>query len=140
MGLIRRDLLGQESAQELLARFSVDELTGICGAAAEHFLNGAPPLGDATQSPQDYVEQVSATTGMPHVLVRRNMQKIAGMLAEMRSVLAGLTRNLDLKILDAGSGELNGQALSFFRADGRSASCCPAIRPAFIRSGFPHSR
>jgi len=114
VGLIRRDLLGQESAQELLARFSVAELTRICNVAAEHFLNGTLPLGDAAQSPEDYVLQVSATTGMPHVLVRRNMQKITGMLAEMRSVLAGLTRNLDLKILDAGSGDLNGQALSFF--------------------------
>jgi acyl-CoA reductase-like NAD-dependent aldehyde dehydrogenase len=114
VGLIRRDFLGQDSAQELLARFTVDELTGICAAAAEHFLKGALPLGDATQSPDDYVLQVSATTGMPHVMARRNMQKIAGMLAQMRSVLAGLTRNLDLKILDAGSGELNGQALSFF--------------------------
>ncbi len=114
VGLIRRDLLGQESAQEMLARFSIDELTRICRVAAEHFLNGSLPLGDTAQSPEDYVLQVSATTGMPHVLVRRNMQKITGMLAEMRSVLAGLTRNLDLKILDAGSGELNGQALSFF--------------------------
>jgi acyl-CoA reductase-like NAD-dependent aldehyde dehydrogenase len=114
VGLIRRDFLEQESAQERLARFSVDELTAICGAAAEHFLNGALPLGDGTQSPEDYVLQVSATTGMPHVMARRNMQKIAGMLAQMRSVLAGLTRNLDLKILDSGSGDLNGQALSFF--------------------------
>src|ERR1700686_4435966 len=65
VGLIRRDLIGQESAQELLTRFSVDELTGICGAAAEHFLNGTLPLGDAAQSPEDYVLQVSATTGMP---------------------------------------------------------------------------
>ena len=37
-----------------------------------------------SQSPEDYVRQVSATTGLPHVMVRRNMQKIRTVLAEMR--------------------------------------------------------
>src|SRR5258708_12938082 len=107
VGLLRRDLLGQDRAQELLAHFTVDELTGICAAAAEHFLTGALPLGDATQSPEDYVLQVSATTGMPHVMVRRNMQKISGILAQIRSVLAGLPRNLALQILDPRPAHFN---------------------------------
>jgi acyl-CoA reductase-like NAD-dependent aldehyde dehydrogenase len=51
---------------------------------------------------------------MPHVLVRKNMQKIYGVMAEMRSVIAGLTRGLDLKILDDGFGIHEGHALSFF--------------------------
>ena len=45
------------------------------------------------QSPDDYVKQVSATTGLPHVLARRNMRKIRTMLAEMGSVLHGLPKS-----------------------------------------------
>jgi acyl-CoA reductase-like NAD-dependent aldehyde dehydrogenase len=51
---------------------------------------------------------------MPHVLVRRNMTKIAGVLTEMPTVLAGLTRGLDLSLLDAGFGDHDGHALSFY--------------------------
>ncbi|HYG78788.1 MAG TPA: aldehyde dehydrogenase family protein, partial [Pyrinomonadaceae bacterium] len=72
------------------------------------------PLGDRVQTPEDYVRQVSATTGLPHVLVRRNMAKIAGVMAEMKDVLAGLTRNLDLRVLDEGFGEVGGEPISFF--------------------------
>lgn len=118
VGLIRRDLLSQREAREALARVPSGELLEMCGRAAEHFMKDALPLGEGTQTPEEYVRQVSATTGLPHVLVRRNMSKIRGVLAEMKSVLAGLTRNLDLGILDAGVGEAGGHALSYFpRAD-----------------------
>jgi acyl-CoA reductase-like NAD-dependent aldehyde dehydrogenase len=60
------------------------------------------------------VQQLSATTGMPHALVRRNMAKIAGVMTEMRTVLRGLTRGLDLSVLDTGFGEHEGHALSFY--------------------------
>jgi acyl-CoA reductase-like NAD-dependent aldehyde dehydrogenase len=42
------------------------------------------------------------------------MEKIRGAMAQMESVLRGLTRNLDLAILDRGHGEIEGQAVSFF--------------------------
>jgi acyl-CoA reductase-like NAD-dependent aldehyde dehydrogenase len=115
-GLIRRDLREevQTQARRALAGLPFDRLIEICSAAADRFLNDRLPLGDTDQSPEDYVLQVSATTGMPHVLVRRNMSKIAGVLKEMRTVLGGLTRGLDLSLLDAGYGEHHGHALSFF--------------------------
>jgi acyl-CoA reductase-like NAD-dependent aldehyde dehydrogenase len=113
-GLIRRDLLDQERGREALAAFTTEQLLAMCRRAAETFMNETLPLGDDEQSPDDYVRQLSATTGMPHVLVRRNMQKIHGALAEMGSMLAGLTRGLDLKILDAGFGTHEGHAVSFF--------------------------
>lgn len=117
-GLIRRDLLDQGRGRAALAGFSCAELLGVCARAAEHFAHDSLPLGDAQQTPEDYVRQVSATTGLPFVLARRNMQKIRGVLAEMEDVLRGLTRGLDLAILDEGFGEVHGQALSFFpRAD-----------------------
>ena len=113
-GLIRRDLLDQTQLRAALTRFTTAELVDISARAAGHFLNDELPLGDESQTPQDYVRQVSATTGLPHVLARRNMRKIRTMFAEMRSVLNGLTRNLDWEILDRGFGESDGHALSFF--------------------------
>ncbi|MGH9875373.1 MAG: aldehyde dehydrogenase family protein [Pyrinomonadaceae bacterium] len=113
-GLIRRDLRDQAAARAKLAAFSTAELIDICKRAAEYFLNDSLPLGDSTQTPEDYVRQISATTGMPHVLARRNMAKIHGALAEAGNVIDGLTRNIDWKILDRGFGQIEGRALSFY--------------------------
>ena len=113
-GLIRRDLGKQEIACASLQRFSTRELVAICSRAGEHFTNDPLPLGDETQTPEDYVRQVSATTGLPYVLARRNMLKIKSMFTNMESVLNGLTRNLDWEILDRGFGEFDGHSLSFF--------------------------
>lgn len=113
-GLIRRDLRDQQMAREKLAAFSTAELVEICARAAGYFANDSLPLGDAVQTPEDYVSQVSATTGMPYVLARNNMGKIRGVLAEVGNVLNGLTRNIDWDVLDTGFGEADGQALSFY--------------------------
>ena len=115
-GIIRRDLRDetQAEARQALAKIPFEQLLEICKRAADHFLNDTLPLGDDQQTPDEYVEQLSATTGMPHALVRRNMGKIAGVMTEMRTVLRGLTRSLDLSILDAGHGEHGGHSLSFY--------------------------
>ena len=110
VGLIRRDLLDQEAARGLLAGFTSRELFGMCARAARLFGEATLPLGDAAQSPGDYVRQVSATTGLPHVMVRRNMTKIRTVLAEMETVVNGLTRGLDLRVLDDG----HAAGLSYF--------------------------
>ena len=103
-GLIRRDLGKQDIPRSLLQKLTTRELVDICTRAAEYFVD----------DPADYISQVSATTGLPHVLVHRNMLKIKSMLANMESVLNGLTRDIDWKILDRGFGEFEGHALSFF--------------------------
>jgi acyl-CoA reductase-like NAD-dependent aldehyde dehydrogenase len=113
-GLIRRDLRDQKTGREKLAAFSTAQLVEICARAADHFLNDTLALGDDAQTPDDYIRQISATTGMPHVLARRNMGKIHGVLAEAGSVLNGLTRNIEWDILDHGFGEFGGQSLSFY--------------------------
>ncbi|HSE31370.1 MAG TPA: aldehyde dehydrogenase family protein [Pyrinomonadaceae bacterium] len=113
-GLIRRDLRDQKSAREQLAALSTSELINICKRAAESFLNKSLSLGDDVQSPEDYVRQLSATTGMPHVLARRNMQKLHGALSEADQVIDGLTRNIDWEILDRGFGEIAGKPVSFY--------------------------
>ena len=115
-GLIRRDLRPerQAAARAALSRIPFDSLIAMCANAADIFLNDRLPLGDAQQEPADYVEQLSATTGMPHSLVRRNMQRVAGVMREMRTVLRGLTRGLDMSVLDAGYGEHGGHAISYY--------------------------
>jgi len=89
--------------------------------AAEHFAHDTLPLDPEhgiTQTAQEYVEQVSATTGMPWANVKRNMQKVHGVLGKVDAVIGGLTRGLDLSVLDAGMSDHGGQMLSFFpRAD-----------------------
>ncbi|HEX8162452.1 MAG TPA: aldehyde dehydrogenase family protein [Pyrinomonadaceae bacterium] len=114
VGLIRRDLGEQESARRALAAFTTDELIALTERAAEIFAAAELPVGDAAQSPQDYVEQVSATTGLPFVMARRNMEKVRGVMAEMRTVINGLTRHLPLDALDRGYGQVAGQTVSFF--------------------------
>jgi acyl-CoA reductase-like NAD-dependent aldehyde dehydrogenase len=110
VGLIRRDLLRQEESRAALAALSTRDLIEICGRAADYFANDTLPLGDTPQTPQDYVEQLSATTGLPYVLVRSNMDKIRGVMAEMEQVLRGLTRGVPLEVLDRG----HASGLSFF--------------------------
>jgi len=103
-GLIRRDLSKQDIPRSLLQKLTTRELVDICARAAEIF----------TDDPADYISQVSATTGLPYVLVERNMLKIKSMLASMESVLNGLTREVDWDILDRGFGDFEGHTLSFF--------------------------
>lgn len=113
-GLIRRDLLAQDAMRSSLQHIPVARLMEMTRQAAHHFVHDTLPLGDTQQTPDDYVRQLSSTTGMPHVMVRRNMQRIVSVMENVPDILRGLTRGLDLSILDRGFGEVNGQALSFF--------------------------
>ncbi len=110
VGLIRRDLLDQRSAHEALRAFSTADLIAISRRAADIFLNDTLPLGDTAQSPDDYVRQLASTTGMPHVLARKNMRKIHAALFEMEKVITGLTRGVPFSVLDRGFGD----SLSFY--------------------------
>jgi len=114
-GLVRRDLLEepQRAMRAALERFRVRELIGVSRRAAQAFMSDTLPAGDETQTPEEYVRALGSTTGMPHVLVRRNMEKIRGVLDGVETVLAGLTRGLDIGILDTGVAESQGRALSF---------------------------
>ena len=113
-GLIRRDLRQQQEIKALLAAIPARELCAISTRAAALFAGSELPLGDSSQSPEEYVRQVSATTGLPHVMVRRNMQKIRTVLADIETVVNGLTRHLDSAVFDAGYA---GDVSYFPRAD-----------------------
>ena len=91
-GIVRRDLAKIGASREALARFTVAELMELSAKAGEFFMNGTLRLGDRghTQSAQQYVETLSVTSGLPHVMVRRNMAKIHYALTHLQEVLKGL--------------------------------------------------
>jgi acyl-CoA reductase-like NAD-dependent aldehyde dehydrogenase len=113
-GLVRRDLLeeSQQAMRAALAAFSMRELVALSARAAERFMTATLPLGEATQTPDEYVRQLSATTGLPHVMVRKNMEKIRAAMVDAERVISGLTRGLDLELIDRGYGEVAGSAVS----------------------------
>lgn len=130
-GLVARDL-ADTSGRDRLAALTADRLVEICRDAAERFLAGDLPIDptDGTvQSPEDYVRQLSSTTGMPHALVRANMEKIRFVLAEAPTVLAGLTRGLDLGVLDRGYGEQDGRTVSYLAQADRLGVILPSNSP-----------
>src|ERR1051325_9265105 len=95
-GIVRKDLAKIGDSRAALRKFNVSELLKICASAGDQFLNGNLPFGDKghTQSPDEYVETLSSTSGLPYVMVRRNMQKIFDALGNMERILNGLTRGL----------------------------------------------
>jgi hypothetical protein len=127
-GVIRKDLARVAESRVALKRLTTAALIEICAKAGELFLNGTLPLGDKgeTQSPRQYIETLSATSGLPHVMVRRNMAKIHGALTQMKTILNGLTRGLDLAVLDAGFGE----RLSFYPTASSLGLVMPSNSPA----------
>lgn len=111
--IVRRDLPKYSASREALRKFSIDDILAICKKAGEHFMEGSLPLGEGvTQSADEYVRCLSASSGLPHNMVRRNMSKINYLFNEMRTVLNGLTRNMDLRVLD--NGTYSGPPLSFY--------------------------
>jgi acyl-CoA reductase-like NAD-dependent aldehyde dehydrogenase len=90
------------------------------------------PLGDKghTQSPQQYIDTLSSTSGLPHNMVRRNMQKINDSLIHMRDVLNGLTRGLPLEVIDKAIGEQGGNRVCFFPRTHSLGLVMPSNSPA----------
>jgi Aldehyde dehydrogenase family len=131
-GIIRRDHARLEASRATLKKLTCAQLIEMCGRAAEVFMNSTLPLGDKghTQSPQEYVESLSCTSGLPHALVRRNMDRISTVLLQMGTILRGLTRGLDLSILDKGFGEQAGVAVSYFATTNSLGVIMPSNSPA----------
>jgi hypothetical protein len=111
--LITRDIARMD--HDVLESFAVRDLLAMCRKAAAIFMSAELPVGDVKQSFDDYVRDLSATTGMPHAYCRANAKKIHRAFDEMDRIVAGLTRGFDLAILDRGYGEDDGRMLAWFR-------------------------
>ena len=112
-GMITRDIHRME--YNALERFTMAELIEKTKQAGEFFINEPLPIGDQVQTFEDYVRDLSATTGMPIAYCRTNARKIYRIFSEIDRVIAGLTRGFDLSILDRGYGEDKGRTLSYYR-------------------------
>ena len=113
-GIIRRDMRQAHKARSILREYSCAALIEIMGKAADLYENATLPLGDGHQSPDDFVHQQSASTGLPEHMCRANMSKNSFVLKNMDRILDCLTRGLDLDILTNGWGvESRGVVVSY---------------------------
>jgi acyl-CoA reductase-like NAD-dependent aldehyde dehydrogenase len=129
-GLIRRDLLQISKSKAALDAIPADTLATYCEQAAELFLTADLPCGDSTQSPQDYVESLSALTRLPHTLVRMNMGKIHAAMSQVRTIIGGLTRGLPLEIFDKGISRIGDLTINYFPATSSLGVSLPSNAPA----------
>ena len=140
-GLIQRDMRKAPRARDVLREIPIDDLIARAGKAGELYMNATLPMGDGTQTPDEFVRAQSASTGLPERMCRANMKKNAFVLAEMRRILTSLTRGLVAR------RPLDRPRRGARRADqlsgaepGRSAWCCRRTRPASTRCGCRSSR
>src|SRR5258708_19617135 len=75
-------------------------------------MNRTLPVGDGTQTPDEFAHAQSASTGLPEKMCRANMKKNGFVLAEMRKILDNLTRGLSLDVLSTGHGVERGVHIS----------------------------
>jgi acyl-CoA reductase-like NAD-dependent aldehyde dehydrogenase len=112
-GLIQRDIRKASRAREALREIPIAELIARVASAGELYANAELPMGDGTQTPDEFVRAQSGTTGIPERLCRANMKKNLFVLSEMGRILESLTRGLDLEVLSKGHGEERGVPVSY---------------------------
>jgi len=113
-GLVERDMRHAKRARDVLREIPIAELIRMVKKAADLYTSADLPLGDGTQSPDQFVRMQSATTGLPEHMCRFNMKKNHFVLNEMEKILDALTRGLDLNILTRGYGvEKRGVLISY---------------------------
>ncbi len=112
-GMIQRDARKSQLARDALRAISVDDLIERVGRAGELYMNATLPMGDGTQTSDEFAHAQSASTGLPERMCRANMKKNAFVLGEMRNILTSLTRGLALDVLSTGHGEERGVPISY---------------------------
>ena len=112
-GLVSRDMRKAGRAREVLREIPSAELMAMVKKGAELFSTAELPLGDGTQTPDEFVRHQSATTGLPEHMCRMNMEKLRFVLDHLDEILISLTRGLDPDILSRGYGEENGVMRSY---------------------------
>src|SRR5439155_696605 len=103
-GLIERDMRHAQRARDVLREIPVAELIQRIKKAADLYVEAELPLGDGTQTPDQFVRMQSATTGLPEHMCRFNMKKSHFVLNQMDKMVDALTRGLDLNFLTRGFG------------------------------------
>src|SRR5947209_3758790 len=104
-GLVERDMRHAKRARDVLREIPIADLMQKVKKAADLYTEAELPLGDGTQTPDQFVRMQSATTGLPEHMCRFNMTKNKFVLSNMDKILDALTRGLDLDVLTRGYGE-----------------------------------
>jgi len=104
-GIIKRDMRKAQNARDVLREFSIVDLIDRIGKAADLYESGTLPIGDGSQSPDEFAHQQSASTGLPEHMCKANMAKNSFVLKNMHKILDCLTRGLPLEIFTRGWGE-----------------------------------
>jgi acyl-CoA reductase-like NAD-dependent aldehyde dehydrogenase len=113
-GLLQRDMRKAHLAREALRSIPCEDLIERVKKAGELYLNATLPIGDGTQTPDEFARWQSASTGLPEHMCKGNMQKNFFVLSHMDEMLDALTRGLDLSILSNGYGvESRGVVVSY---------------------------
>lgn len=113
-GIISRDMRTANKARDILRQMPCSEIIERLKKAADLYESEALPIGDGTQTPEEFAHQQSASTGLPEHMCRHNMTKNSFVLRNMDRILDCLTRGLDLQILTRGYGiEHRGVVLSY---------------------------
>src|SRR5436190_18281651 len=103
-GLVERDMRHARRARQVLQEIPIPELLKMVKKAGDLYTEAELPLGDGTQTPEQFVRMQSATTGLPEHMCKFNMEKNLFVLSNMEKILESLTRSLDLDILSRGYG------------------------------------
>src|SRR4051794_15929919 len=112
--MVERDMRHARRARDVLRQIPIKDLLQMAKKAGELFAKAELPLGDGTQTPEQFVRMQSATTGLPEHMCRFNMEKNNFVLGNMDKILDALTRGLDLNVLSRGYGiEARGVPISY---------------------------
>lgn len=103
-GLIQMDLRKAQRARDLLREIPIATLVEMCKKASDLYMNAELPLGNGTQTPEQFCVMQSATTGLPEHMCAANMRKNAFVLSHMGEILEALTRGLPWDVLTKGYG------------------------------------
>ncbi len=130
--MIKHDLLKMEKARAKLREMKSSDLIAITKRAGEIFLNDDLPIGidGDPQSPEDYAMALASTSGLPHSLIRMNMKRLGSIFGEIDVIFRGLTRGLDIDVLDRGYGMQGGAPVSFSPTTTELSVILPSNSPA----------
>jgi acyl-CoA reductase-like NAD-dependent aldehyde dehydrogenase len=126
---ISRDLSQVARAHKELAAIPIRDILAMYHKAADYFLNERLPCGNTELSYQEYIRNLSATTGSPMVFCDRNARKVHYVLENIEEVLGGLTRGLDLEALDRGYTLRHGRMQAFYPTTDVFGAVLPSNSP-----------
>ena len=126
---IVRDISQMEEARNELQAIPMAKLMHMVKEAGRIFATDTLPCGDQMQTFEDYIRNLSSTTGSPMVFCRRNAGKVEYVLRNIDTIIAGLTRGLDMSILDTGHGTQDGRTLCFVPTCSSFGAILPSNSP-----------